>query len=498
MPAHYGFVSPDRVPFNTRSKPDSCNSGGCTVTATIGDETLTRQVRTGVRRVPCAAYEPYTLERQDLEYFLTGSDGDGHPGDAPSRAADMADFLKKWGNAGSLILISSIQAPDGGPSRRWPTPAFPRTRGGSSRTRSLRSAARDRLQHGSDTAGSDYSLIGFGGAGEGGGQETVGKNMGIHGVLARDDQMRFRPANATDVGTPSELLTTETLKAPGSKPWPYADDAGVTAAMSYIGARTSQLGPDPRTAYWANHMSESERLGLHRGHHAHEGTGSAAEVRLPRRSSTPPRPSCFKSSATCARSATISGSLPPRSAAGADTWPTVSEAAEKLDKALGEPKSELKREIADRGLLVNFLDIASVAAGGVAEDAETILYSASAGLELGFDVEAEEDGSAVTSPSLAADEAAGHIHDRLDHISRSFEGLGDVIVSDYAKLQLIGKYGGCNDLQTQCPSGLEQLGYENPATAEALVDLAVKQSVYETVVPYYFPVADMGLRTPAG
>ena len=503
-PAHYQFVAPDRVPFATRAKPDSCDDAGCTVTVQIGDQTLTRKVESGFASFLAAAYEPHTLERQALDYFVTGSPAGSHSANAGPRAAAMAAFLKQWGDAGSVIVISSIHTPGSQPSHLadhgidagvWAGLAA-QVAGVGGTLHGFNAAA--------STADSDYTLIGFGGAGEGGGQEAIGKHAGVSGVLARNSESLFRPANATDNGTPSELLVNEVFKPPGEKPWPYADDRGVSAAISYIGARISMLGPDPRAAYWTK-LNSAEK--------AMEARGDVDAFPAPIDQLAPPtgpkplgnlftRDEFFTARAQLsdelrlvAHVRTYLGDLAAPTAQSGDPWPTTLElgASLKGDLESAQVKAQGERKFDVFEVLASFFDIASLGAGAVEESAEKALYAVAAGLEFAANLQADQDGSEPEDPSVGAAKAAQQLHDRMENVSNTFVAIGDIIVSDYSKLELIGTYGGCNLDQGECPDGLTELASPDGATAKAMAKLAVERSVHEMVVPYYYPIANLDL-----
>ena len=186
----------------------------------------------------------------------------------------MAAFLKRWGDTGSLLAVTSIKTPGPDPA----VLADPLLQAGVWSGLAQEIAAIGGTHHGFNTAAStgnsDYTLIGFTAAAEGAGAEAFGDKARLQGVLVQDHESRYRPANvvayppagsaasSADADAPSELLTGVVMTAPGTKPWPLAGDAGAQSAFSYIGAQYPQLTSDPRTAYWSNGLDAEDAARL--------------------------------------------------------------------------------------------------------------------------------------------------------------------------------------------------------------------------------------------
>jgi hypothetical protein len=502
---HYQFVSTDRIAFDTRTEPLTCDKNGnnCTVTATLGLETLKTPLPNPFNSddggFQVAAYDPHTLERQEFQYFVTNTSHFIEQADPPFLyVPDMISFLKKHGQAGHLIVITSVRighptvsrtlagtGPDGQPVSAAEWDALARqvaAVGGTLNGFNTAASTRD----------SDYTLIGFGGADEGGGLEAIGKDARLQGALVRNSQSRYRPMNTTDVadaGAPSEALLQQVLQPPGQEPWPFANDRGVSAAMSYIGeqvgADDALLTADPRAAYWTRIDTAEKAL---------EAKGDVDDFPVPIDQLAPangPKPlgnlftrdefftakgQLSKELSQVAKVRTYFADLGAPTAKNNDAWPTTLTLADSLKSELDQATAEGKRKVDTFEIWANLFDIASLGAGGLAESAETALYAVSAGLEFADNLEAEEDGSDAESPRVSSDKAAQALHDRMESLSDSFKTLGDVAVSDYSKLTSFAKKPSPDD-----------------ATADAMVKLGVERLVDETIVPYYFPVEDLDI-----
>lgn len=511
-PANYHFVSPTRVEFDTRATSHGCNNSACTITATLGDQTLTGTAppdgfEQGAGFL-LAVYDPHTLERKSVGFFATNVE---EPQTETPQIEAMTNTLRAANAAGDLVLMSSVRGDTSDLSSAnnllddhvtrdvWHQLATEVAAAGGTLNNFNRAAV---------TPDSDYTLLGFGGAGQGHGQEAIGKNARLRGVLTRDRASLYRPANVTEVGEPAERLIAEVLRPSGQTPWPYADDPGVTAAISYIGDRVTGLGPDPRASYWTEHIDAVQALKdrqdlaavhppaarLHPGDQHLGGEFTLAQFNTAKEE-------LYTELGYVAQVRIYLGELasptnPPGKdgAQGANAWPKIETLKDKLTESLNHAKAEsASRTVQVFDVVASLFDIASLAGGSLGEAVEKYLYSISAGMEFGASVmELNEDGSEPDAPSVGADEAAQELNDRLQHTSDAYNAIGDVIVSDWSKLELIGKYGGCNAMQGQCPKGLEDFAYPDSTNARNMVNLALERSVDELVLPFYYPVIDMG------
>lgn len=183
--------------------------------------------------------------------------------------------------------------------------------------------------------------------------------------------------------------------------------------------------------------------------------------------------------------------------------------ADKLNTTLDTLKAEEERTLQILDMVAAFFDVASLPwSGEDGEVIEKVLYSASASMEFGHElIETTQDGSSPGDEDderlIAVDEVGQQLQDRMQHLSDSFGALGDIIVSDWYKLQLVGTYGNCDlpgggcvcKLDGGCPPGLDQLATSTPTlkTVGAVTEIALQRMAHQEIVPYYFPIMDTGV-----
>ena len=109
-----------------------------------------------------------------------------------------------------------------------------------------------------------YSLIGWPGAGEGNGIEAAAGVGGLDDtpnlqvLLRLNRAYRMRPAQSRADGTVPDALQQLVLSAPGTGSWPLSGDTGATRALDYLGTLDPRLGCDPRSSYWTQSLTEAD------------------------------------------------------------------------------------------------------------------------------------------------------------------------------------------------------------------------------------------------
>jgi hypothetical protein len=154
------------------------------------------------------------------------------------------------------------------------------------------------------------------------------------------------------------------------------------------------------------------------------------------------------------------------------------------------------------GLVKGLLETAA-AAVGLSEEAELTaeyIEVAAASTELAKTVfEARYDGSSELDrdPTIVADNLAVELIRQADQTSNTFIRLGDIIVSDWSKLQEVGTYGGCIAAEDACGQGHEEFAYSPAAKtlAAQVTERAMDRVIHEELVPLdgSFPVWDTGV-----
>ena len=211
------------------------------------------------------------------------------PGDSQRQAQSMLDDLNKTSGSDRLVTITTFSSQPTGQSRFLaPIAPLPTSSGGIAKaTMNALADAVARLggthnafnltalaQGGQPTGGLTYALVGWAGAGEGNGIESASGLHGasadspatLSGTLRPNSQSSYRPLEASDepavTNKLSQLVWSEPGKAvPQSPPqgcmttapgerWPLDNDPQAQLAIKYLAGTDSQLGDNPRVAYW--------------------------------------------------------------------------------------------------------------------------------------------------------------------------------------------------------------------------------------------------------
>ncbi len=524
-PRNYSYINKTRVPFDTRAAVPGCNVNVGCVTQTVGDQTHTHTEADGGGGFLVSVNDRDTLALQASEYFRTIGGQDPSGG-----VLGMTAFLKAWHDAGSLVTITSVHTP--GLNRQF----LVDVRTGSDPWHRLATEVASlggtlhRFNTAAVTPGEDYTLVGFGGAGEGNGIEEVGPNSRIRGMLVPDKESRFGPANpSSSADEPAEVLVELMLQPPNeewtmqlpgegsgqlsSKPWwpeATADDSpGTRAAIPFIGGQVSQLTEDPRSAYWINPDFVA-------GDKVRDGIKGAKLVDPDTKETCAcTQPELDKAIAQLlleldyvANVRTYVGDLAyPSGVAGMNAWGETKSAAGVLtkDRDYLNEKAEAEIEAIEGafGIVASLIDLGEVGAAikGLSKT-KKFLKASAAILELAAESTAlawdgSKSGEDPDEARVIADEVGMQLQKQAQDVSKSFRSLGDVIVSDWGKLSVIGQHGGCipPPAKKGCPAGLEQLALtdEMKDAATTAADLAQRRTAYQHLLPYSFPIWDTGL-----
>ena len=279
---HYGFISSQRIPFDTRAASE-CNAGGCTVTQRIGEGSSATEVK---GTVPAneggflvAAYNRLTLAPIESKTFVTAlsyEEAEGNHGPGRYRLEQMAAYVAGLAKKEAIVLITSIH----GSKQATKVLYTPGTPSWSQLLEAVASVGgtREELIAGGSTAGADYSLASAGKLAEGEATESSSAGARLRGFLVPDGDSVYRPESVNAIAAPNHLLMNTVLSKPGTEPWPDENRPEVMAAMSYIGTRTN-LGTNPRFSYWSRlTTSDSARDALTAVNEQHYEPGHGFKV----------------------------------------------------------------------------------------------------------------------------------------------------------------------------------------------------------------------------
>ena len=487
-PPDYGFIDPRRPEFDTRSQ-QSCSNGTCTTVQTISEWSQTQQT-TSFGGYMVSAFDRHTLAPQEHAFFVTvGSPPEGR--DVLLEAQAMTNFLKKWGSGGSLIAITSVHGPSqterGLVSPQMPVDVWSELTGAVAAI----GGTRNEFNLSAYNPNSDYSLVGWGGAKEGEGLESRGEGR-VTGPLAPNSESLYEPVGVSGSNASADKLA-QILVAPPTTSWPLEANQETAAAVSYIGTKAG-LGASPRSAYVTNILTLSE---------AEAARTSVVGVSYPSSwpgGGKPPftEPLFTEAQKRLAQELVWVGKVrnylgllaEPANVASKETWKEAKQLEEELEAQLKQLQEKSKIQFEFLTLIEAGLELAGIPtssfqklfqAAAVASEVAQTFY--------GYEYSGAPSG---TGP-IVTNQLAEKLEGQEQSNARSFIRMGDVIVNDPVKLEEVGTYAKCPP--GACPPGYESFEYtiEQKVSAETAMRRAIDRTIYETLVPYAFPIWNTGL-----
>jgi hypothetical protein len=493
---HYTFISSQRIPFDTRAAYN-CANNTCTVTQQIGKGSGAIQVNGSVPADKggflIAGYNRLTLQPIESRVFVTAYPGeeqeDNH---GPPRAALEAipGYLAGLASKGAIVLVTSIHG-NQQPRKvlyQQGTPSWSKVL---EEVASL-GGAREELIKGIDTPGGDYSLVGQVNQAEGASASSAEPGARLRGFFVPDNDSIYRPESVSPKSKPSELLMEEVLRAPGKEPWPGENEPEVMAAMSWIGTMgNTGLGERPRFTYWeklktpaavSEALSQVERVTYPSGQKF-----SAAAFDKAKKYLETELPMVRKARAYMETLASPAGG-------GKEAWQTAFQLSAELTELQTKLEAEAKANASIGQFLSQMLQLIFTATGQVEftatlKFAEEVATTSALGADIYntlYDGREGKPGQQVKATALAAELAKQAVANE-----ESFTRFGDILVSDWSKLQVIGKWGKCNPEGECGPKGeFAELGYDPEwvAVAKQSTEEAAKRELYTQLVPLVFPI----------
>lgn len=333
-----------------------------------------------------------------------------------------------------------------------------------------------------------YALIGWGGAGEGAGDEVaegaegVGKAPRLSGILRPDLQSRVRPAAATPA-THGPNLAEWVLKTP-SEMWPLEDNPPALAAFDWLGGTVKALGPDPRSAYWIQDFTPSRWRELANEVNAVQWEEVPTKVR-----------STFKRADFNIARKELTSEL---------RWVgNVTEYLEKLEKPFEEDVFKSWREVqtigdeifhqsnAPGGAKVAFsvaqvtsmvLKIAGPLTAGISS-------SIGAAIDLGVWAFGATSGGAPTYAdfSIEAHKIGATLSEEMEAAAETFSSMREVIVTDPQKLKKIGEEALCNPANPECEADFAFTAAERRRVGTDL-SRSIQRVAWERLLPLKYKV----------
>lgn len=492
---HYGFVSPQRIPFDTRAASE-CNAQGCSVTQRIGKGSGAVEVK---GTVPAdeggflvAGYNRLTLAPIESKTFVTAVVGEEQEYNyGPARAAleRMAPYVAGLAQKQAIVLITSIHGSKQARKILY-QPGTPPWNKLLSAVAGL-GGTHEELIKGAATTGADYSLVGAAKLLEGAGAESSSAGARLRGVFVPDGDSIYRPESVNPTTAPNELLMNTILGEPGTEAWPDENNPDVMAAMTWIGTHTKLLGSRPRFSYWnklttpalaGEALEEVNAVDFE----SRQGFSSRA-FHMALEDLTVELPLVKSVRAYMEELASPAGD-------GTEAWEKAFKINAELKDLLEKLKERGKSEAAFLSFLSQVAQVAATFAGFPEAGAVVKFIEAS--------VVAGESGQAVYNTNFDGSEGKPSIEVEAARLGeelvkqakaneKSFARFGDILVGDWSKLQLMGKYGGCNPEGSCGPKGeYDELAY-GPRMAEAARQMTTdgfERELYTRLVPLAFPI----------
>lgn len=471
----YGFVPSQRVPFEY----------GPTTPLPAGTPSTCGAVCAGLI---VQVQDRYTLATRSVQFYSLGNPSDTRD-QHTAEALRMVNDFKGPQPPGALITIRAVSNAQSGPA--WIPPIGAIDRAALRQISDLvvdAGGTRDGFNSialkGGETPsrGRTYTLVGWKGAGEDAGAEVAAGTNGasaapvIKGVLRPDRQMRMRPANVRENDGVTDRLSTVMLEPPTTG-WPLDGDAGAQAALSWLGGQDNRLGANPRTAYWRQDFAAVgtwldirdaiKAVAFEDGHGFTKDDFAKAQAQLVKELGL-----VFKVRSYVTQLSTVFKD------ANGVAWARTHTVADDVFKAVNPPDEETTLSWLEFTKIL--LDIAGPftheASAEVANLLDLAMWLYGAG---------EKGAPTYDEFAIEADQLGAELEDLAKGSGKAAARMGDVIVNDYAKLQLVGANALCNP-GAGCPEGWSFTG-DDATTAAADMDRAIQRIAYETFVPMGYP-----------
>ncbi|HKZ15792.1 MAG TPA: hypothetical protein VJL81_18295 [Solirubrobacterales bacterium] len=495
-PKHYFYVPAQRVPFDTRSAR-SCSAVECTVAQTVGGSVVNGTIEAGQAGFLVAGFDRHTLAPVEHQTFVTATGVNEGSGSLGGReAGNMAAYINGAAERELVVTISSIHGPNQSGAVFFTPGVAPETWERLLQSIVAIGGTREGFNAAATTVGSDYTLVGRAHLEEGAAQEAVGAGARLQGALVPNAQSVYEPLSVTrgEVPPPEKLMQI-VMRAPQPTAWPLEGNAEATEAIAAIGLQCSQLGGNPRGAYWTQLT-----------------TPEIATVALEQvRKSSRPANAKFSAKAFGEAKAELEKEIEyvkavrvymkelaqPANQAGKIGWEEASTVAAELEERLKTLKEEGQANAEYLAVIEEALEIFSLGAEVKKyEQLANFLAGAAIAAETGQTVwDANYEGaSKEPGVTVQALQLGKELRIQAEADEATFARMGDIIVSDWTKLQEVGRYGGCNPNGGAC-GAYEELSHNEEAeqTAAAAMKRAFDRDIYEKLVPLAFPIWNTGL-----
>ncbi len=497
----YHFLSNFRPEFDTRSST-TCSASSCTVTQTFGGNKVTGTAPRGEGGYLISGWDPVTLALRSSTFQVIDADNAA----SADGTQHMLAALQTLKNDGSIVSITSMRTPGmptgsmlvGTPSGSWD---------GITNLIASFGGTKNGFLHTASSPSSEYTLVGWAGAGEGNGSEAGGDDVSarLRGALAPNNQSALRPANVSSVGPPAEGIN-QFVVAPTATDWKYPNaSTGPGAAIQCIGAAL-HVGIDIRDDY-TNLITPAEASSLQSNVDTlnRDQLAPVPDTGL----ECKPTDADFQTaqeqlSKELGRVAKVREYLKalstPEAAQGDAIWGQALTLGDQLKKELSDEQSGNVVTADALGIAESLLDLIAPGIGTTIKDAEKVtaaVEATAATFELASDgIERAADGGPDVDPGVQADELAAHLELKAQAATAAYTQIGNVLVSDPEKLEVVGDNAFCRpNVPGGCAPGMNQYAATGPEIADLTnVSLrAMARTLYKTLVTQVWPTWDTGV-----
>lgn len=477
---NFTWLPRDRRPFDTRARVGAGDSHVFNIGGTLHKLS---PLPSGMAGFHVVIVDGLTLGHERGAFFNTGSSNE---------AAQMTAFLKGV-SPRELVFVAAVGQPGKAPidvsanrAALNDLAAAVASVGGT----------RDVFNRAGITADSNYSLVGWGGAGQGSGQETSslkdpqfidgqphpGEGR-LRGTLTRDHQYLFRPATTSTETQPPDALSSLMVASPST--WPLARNPGTQKAIAYIGSRDERLGVDPRAAYWTQPFSQAtwdELAGVVRGvawpgdgHGFSQTEFSDARKELAQEMTWVGRVRAYLKN--------LSSPFGEDSQVILTKLRTISDEIQKALKPSAEQRTTLR--------WLEITDAISKLVGKVNTVTGVISSIYDLGVKYLAETRSGEDQTNAINDTVDGLTAAAA--GRLADAQNAFRNIGDIIVGDYRKLNTVGTLGNCSPSANECPREWQFTTVDKQAAVVA-ASRSVEAQFDQALLKLAFPAYLLGPR----
>jgi hypothetical protein len=452
--------------------------------------------------------DPYTLAPagDDGVFYPTFSD----PAEAEAQAIHMAYALEQI-PPDDVVMIEAVSSRGSNdPQYRPPIGRISRGsagRSGSGMTRLANAIAtvggsrdafnRIALQPGSlASGGMTYALVGWKDAGEGAGAEVAagvdgeGDAPSLSVMLRPDRESRFRPVEES--GAP-DALTDLVMEEPTTK-WPLDDEPRAKAALTWLAAEKSQkkLSSDPRADYRSQLLDQAGWDGI------------ADVIKIVAYTEVPDdkrndftEAEFLKARAQLVKELRWVGNVrsylsilsSPVSGSEVLNYATVKQVASTVHDEAKPPDNKSTMR------WLEFTEILLELAGPITHEVSSTIAGV---MELGtWMFGADEEGGPIEEIPFKADEFGADLVKEMQASVARYYRMGDVIVTDPAKLAFVGENGACSSNSETCPRGWS-FNEDDQTRVKSDLKRSVERMAWQELLPLAFTVYGLNTQRRAG